>query len=960
MKKFAILSILFAIVNIAYTQTTYCEDNLPQSNLPDTIFAENPIVLEADSNYLSYQWSTGSLLPFIQVDFSGVYYLTITDDSSCISIDTIVVSIFLATISPADTLLCSPDSVVIQFDYQSGTNVQSVEFTNQSFIEFSDSELPSGQEQRTIEFWINLDSQSFSRSIFSYGNILNGTGFEILLDAQDTLQLKINGDTYSCPTLLPVNVWTHVAITIDEYGKYSFYFDGDFQFIGFLNSNFSTISGGAARLGALPLLSNSFVGLIDELKIWSRALSSQEIGAFSQTHLSSLNDSTLKVYFSFNQLVQNQYFDAYGRSAGVSAAIPSIEMPFPWYYHLLQIDSQWYSPMESIVIWVDSFTTLFINITDGLMHNTDSFEATVAPAIDFSNELYFCNQDSFLLQSPNQYENYLWSTGEIGSAIVVDMSGSYSLTASIGSCVFSDSLELNFSAITIDGGNVSVCEGDTIHLQANSSNGLYYWSNDAVSSSITIIPTASTYYSVMTFDGTHHCYDSVFVQVNTPPTINMPDTVILCNESSYLLNSGLPSYYSFEWNTGSVSASINITESDTYSLTVSNVHNCTTVAHSRVDFLLIDIFQSDTILCGPELLSLGLESNFPFEWSNGATQSFIEVFVSQPTVVSAQIVYSNQFCADSVEFILGGDIESGLPDTVSNCTGGLITVIANSIYNTYEWSDNQIGNEASFDESGIYFLTISDNYGCLSVDSLLISSIFATISLSSDTVCEGELVVLNSNTNDFEVLWNNGSTDAVLFENPIESTDYVLSLTDGFLWCDYNASVEVIVVGTSFISGQTDILAGSEVYQYSVDFTPGSEYHWVVSGGIVDSVYQHTIWVIWNNPGNGFLQVQETSINGCLGLPVSLDISILGINQLETGDFIVFPNPFQSGFTLDYLGEGNFMSGEIEIYAIDFRLIASFPISSKTMSIDLSNECSGVYFLRNISNPNYWLKIIKQ
>jgi hypothetical protein len=50
--------------------------------------------LDAGAGFASYLWSTGATTRTISVNTAGTFYVTVTDNNSCVGSDTIIVSIF--------------------------------------------------------------------------------------------------------------------------------------------------------------------------------------------------------------------------------------------------------------------------------------------------------------------------------------------------------------------------------------------------------------------------------------------------------------------------------------------------------------------------------------------------------------------------------------------------------------------------------------------------------------------------------------------------------------------------------------------------------------------------------------------------------------------------------------------------------------------------------------------------
>lgn len=105
------------------------------------------------------------------------------------------------------------------------------------------------------------------------------------------------------------------------------------------------------------------------------------------------------------------------------------------------------------------------------------------------------------------------------------------------------------------------------------------------------------------------------------------------------------------------------------------------------------------------------------------------------------------------------------------------------------------------------------------------------------------------------------------------------------------------------ISGPNTAPNGS-VQVYSVSATPGSNYNWVATNGVVLSNGASTIQVKWNKTGiTGAVSVTENAANGCQGNPANYNVSLTpaGVSQVMRNAFAasLYPNPNQNRFTVE-------------------------------------------------------------
>ena len=132
-----------------------------------------------------------------------------------------------------------------------------------------------------------------------------------------------------------------------------------------------------------------------------------------------------------------------------------------------------------------------------------------------------------------------------------------------------------------------------------------------------------------------------------------------------------------------------------------------------------------------------------------------------------------------------------------------------------------------------------------------------------------------------------------------------------------------------------------QTYTYTVPNPNNSTFEWTVEGGSVISGTENTKDILWGAAGYGNLEVVETAVNGCHGMPVQLTITIDVDEFLAKYNIRVFPNPTSGKLWI----EGDKIQ-KIEILSAKGNHIRSIGSKSGNYEIDLSKEPKGVYFIQ--------------
>lgn len=942
-KILLLLTWIFSLTS-GYGQSSWCLTHTPVSGLPDTVktCSGTSTNLTATAGYAQYEWNTGSSSFAILAEFSGVYWVEITDDSSCVAHDTVVVSMINAALSFEDTTLCSPGNLQIGLSAVSGTNSGSLSFNGAGASAWFDaSGLPTGNSDRTIECWIKHSGHSLPATIFSYGQVTAGAGFELYLTTSDSLKLVANGITYTAPSVLSTQQWHHLSVAIDHTGKYSFEIDFQQLNLDILNAGFGTNLADTAWIGRSQSGGTAYLNaVVDEFKVWSSLLSPTEMYYWSYLHANEIGAPSLAVYFDFNAPGSQADYDFKHREIGFAMAGASQLVPFASYSYSAYWQNQWISNQAALLYWAAGSTAVQVPVSDGIETCLLTLAVEVPEALNLDPEYAVCNSSSFSLEVPGVYESYSWSNGSTTAVVNLNLSGNYAVSVQTGSCQYSDSFVLDLMQMAILQQDTAICAGSSLQLNAQSSNNLFYWSTDEVSSSIVVTPSESTYFICQNVSPYQTCKDTIQLTVLPLPEIILPDTVKLCNQASYTLFASSNQNYSYSWSTAATTSGISLNTSGLYSVTVHHPNGCSISDQSLMEFHSVWIPQSQYVSCDNQPVTLDCQTLEPIHWSNGSTSTQIIV---APAVSTQYTVYTTQFPACQVSALVevGGNISSGLPDTLANCNGISITLTANPAYPNYAWSTGSGVNSTTVNQSGNYSVTITDDVGCQAVDAVAVSIIQASVVSNEDTVCEGEMVMITVNSGNYDFLWSTGDTDPVIFENPMVPTEYSVLIDDGISTCYFSTLVEVNVVGTPPIQGEASVIAGDSVYLYTVDGMEASSFDWMVSGGLVDSILGDSIWVIWINPGEGYLQLSEHAISGCDGIPVTLTISVLSDENLENSIIRIYPNPVQSQLHID----GAEPASQISVFTIDGRLVYK-QLAGYSTNLDFTALSPGAYFIR--------------
>jgi subtilisin-like proprotein convertase family protein len=379
--------------------------------------------------------------------------------------------------------------------------------------------------------------------------------------------------------------------------------------------------------------------------------------------------------------------------------------------------------------------------------------ATVAAAIIPGGSTNICSGSSVTLVATGG-GTYLWSNAATTQAIVVNTTGTYTVTVTnAAGCTGTASQAVNVGTITASitpSGATTFCSGSNVSLLA-SGGTTYLWSNGATTTSI--IVTASGTYSVTATSGVCSAVATQSVTVNTvsassnnnSPICDGRDILLFSNGGGTYNWSGPNGFSSTDQNPSILSGSANYpgAGSWTYNVTVTGTNGCTATSSTivQVNALPLVAINGDNTICVGETLSLtaavsnatGSES---YSWTGpgGFTAATAAITRTNATTLMSgtyQVLVSNSF--GCVQAATVNVLVSPLPNATiavnQTCNNGVATLLLSvpnaGIGSTYTWSGTGVSGSTNSQTitpiaagAYTYNITITNGGGCTSTGTL--------------------------------------------------------------------------------------------------------------------------------------------------------------------------------------------------------------------------------------------------
>lgn len=543
--------------------------------------------------------------------------------------------------------------------------------------------------------------------------------------------------------------------------------------------------------------------------------------------------------------------------------------------------------------------TLTVGVQGGCSTSITKEVTVVAPpTIDFPLPALTCENTPlpFAANTSSDVASIIWDFGDpaSGAANSSDQTNTFheyaapgiytiSVTAvSVFGCTetYTDNVMVTPNSL---GGNIAfsqpspICEGDNVTLTAPAGGTVYEWSNAGTTDQITVSETGIFGVTLTDAEGCVYSPDEALVDVFGEPNgiikaveyneFNQPVaffennyTVCEGEDVSLLIQGSLN--YSYQWSTGATGTQLQFTEDrgtllavGTYNYTAVVTDNTTGCTSEEGPFTVtvnpkpdVQIASSPSgFLCENNSASLnvvGADPAFSYAWNTGETGTGITVIAGGTYFAQAvnqfgcknrsnEIVVNN---APDIDIIPTGCHTRCAPDTM--CIPDLPLV------SSYQWYFNNTpmaspnGNLADpiFDQSGEYYVEMTDVFGCQSTSDVLTLDLFPGfgdilgnvyfdvnengIIDAPDTLVSGIDIILNDGTVALDTV---GSGLSGYVFSGILSTNYILALDTANLpndWRAYLSFTNIDLVGCD-VEEQFDWLLTNQCVAntYNIDST---------------------------------------------------------------------------------------------------------------------------------------------
>jgi gliding motility-associated-like protein len=358
--------------------------------------------------------------------------------------------------------------------------------------------------------------------------------------------------------------------------------------------------------------------------------------------------------------------------------------------------------------------------------------------------------------------DYLWQDGTRTPQYNVTQAGLYWLEVGTDNCKSRDSIRVAFINVeSFDlGPDKTLCDGETITLNANLPNTQFTWQDGSTNENFTV--SRSGTYSVVASIGNCSAKDSIKINFKPLPIVDLGADTALCEGTALLLSANILTGATYRWDNNATGISRTVNARGQYKI-FATLDGCTSSDSIKIDVKPLPRLNlgNDTTICGSIVYDLQSHSNAQiFKWQDGSTQTNYTVAQSGSFHVEATLNGCKKTDSVDVNVKPLPTIELGKDSIL--CEGNTLTLPAVLQSGaTYQWENIATSPYAVINSSGKYKVMVTLD-GCTKSDSVTIGfNPLPNLKLNNDTtICESTIYLLKPSSNARSFKWQDGSTQA--------------------------------------------------------------------------------------------------------------------------------------------------------------------------------------------------------
>ena len=487
------------------------------------------------------------------------------------------------------------------------------------------------------------------------------------------------------------------------------------------------------------------------------------------------------------------------------------------------------------------------------------------------------------------------------------------------------------------GNDTSICNYDSLLLDAFQPGADYLWNNGSTLSSFLVVVTDTYFVNI-----SNPCIswaDTIIVTVNTAPVAELGNDTTLCLGDSIVFNTGQHPAANYLWHNGSIDSVFVAQTTGQYWVEVSNM--CGVVSDTiNLTFVTAGSINlgNDSTLCDTSghLLVTNVAGS-TLLWNDGSTADSLLAMSTGLYWVEASTACGT--VGDSIYLNFENTPFVDLGSDTTTCFGD--TLVLNAAFDdvNYLWNDGSVDSQMIVTQAGAYWVELSNSCGTTFDTILVTSPVTFSVDLGNDTiVCPGTSLVFDASAAGVNYLWYDGSTDST--HTTTDSGVIWVALSDLCTVTSDTMLISHFLLDNPELGNDTVLCAGNSLTLDAT--TPGAtSYLWFdnSTNSVATMFTAGTYWVEVANACETKSDTMTITVPSLLNVDIGPDLVICPDVSVQIGDTSSGPTIlWNTGETTSTISVSNSGIYWLEMTGICETVRDSLELTVSQPSFDLGND----------------------
>lgn len=361
--------------------------------------------------------------------------------------------------------------------------------------------------------------------------------------------------------------------------------------------------------------------------------------------------------------------------------------------------------------WINSMTANSTELMENIItHLISPPSISNGFSLNIGNDTTLCQGQTLTLDATTPNATYLWQNNSTNPVFTVTQQGTYWVRVTVNGCSATDTVHVTYGSLPVVdlGSNMTLCQGETLTLDATTANATYLWQDNSTNPTFTVVQSGTYQVEVTNACGT--ATDAVTVTFNPIPVVDLGKDTTLCEGATMTLDATTANA-TYLWQDNSTNPTFDVVQAGTYQVEVTN--NCGTATDAvTVNFNPLPVVDlgKDTALCAGEVITLyATTTNVTYLWQDNSTNPTFDV--AQQGTYWVEVANNCGTKADTVNVNYAPVPVVDLGNDTTLCRGITLTLDATTANATYLWQDNSTNPLFDVVQQGTYWVEVTNKCG---------------------------------------------------------------------------------------------------------------------------------------------------------------------------------------------------------------------------------------------------------